>query len=189
MKYHDSHKRKFAGYTALTLRLRRKGIAYPGKTATLLFNVFVIGSGKIYKENVIAAGILRETDNFFQWKDEMAKHSVIIFDNIVYNPKDKYTDYTGCRPGYDVLDIINKEKTLRNETATKKDIDNTADRFFNIIKFMINRFDPPYTFEKLEYYKKAYESNEGKEGALPDHLTTADYLDKLYAEQEEFHQF
>lgn len=175
---------QFSQYSPLMTQLSRKKIKFPGKVATFLLELFTdIDSREwlpLKKEMLVEKGILKDTDNFNAWRDELTQKDFLEWRLKGKNPgKAIYHLASHYRPGKSFLPYLNKEMMKQGQVALKTDVEiikaelhqekiarkidnenleakleefktNVEEQFSEIR----NLLDPPITEEKIEKARK-----------------------------------
>ena len=152
-------KRKFKVYNALRMALGRSKISQPGKVATLLLEIFLEQNGFLKAAMVVERGLCKKGE-FGVWRDYLQKKGFIFFQ---YDGPG-----TSHRPGAKLNEYLNKEKLASCEIVVKSDLTQFPKKnevpsmkefqalqkdvfeLKDVVRKMIEEFEPPYTEEKLE---------------------------------------
>lgn len=140
--------RKFKSYTTLRERMVKNGVFKPGNHASFFFKVFVLGDSKIYKNSVLRECLIKPGYSFSEWRDNLVQLNILFFD--YDHPKSAY-----FQPGFEIVDLINKEKSSRSPMATEDFVRSELKEVKDLLMHVIETFDPPYSDEKLKQYKKS----------------------------------
>jgi hypothetical protein len=143
--------RRFKSYKTLRARLQKLGVFKPGQHASFFYQHFVLGDSKIYKNSVLQANILENGVSFSEWRDRLVQLKILDFNY----QNAKMSIY---QPGFKIVDLINQEKSNRTSMASEHFVRTEVKEIKDLLKYLIGRFDPPYSEEKLNEFKKDMKS-------------------------------
>lgn len=127
-------------YVKLTKHLAHLKIEHPGKLATVLLDAFILNNNEIALFMLTKAGLCRPGE-YRQYIKHLELHNLIC-----YTDKDKKEgSWTTFKPGGQLVEYINAELLSRAKVVTE-------DKLIEVISRMIEKFDPPVTKDKIDYY-------------------------------------
>ncbi len=160
--------KKFKGYGALKMQLKRRGIEFYGASATYLLewslNPRVV---QMCSQGAIARGVCKEKA-FSEWRDLLQKTGYLTFSSEkLKSGKERWLYY----PGPALRPFVTEEKLAQDVVATMSDIGqirtelNAANKKIatltsdfgevkDTLRLIIARLDDPFTEEKFQNYTK-----------------------------------
>ena len=147
-------RRSFKTYQILSNALSRNEIKRPGVTATVLLECFIHNHGEL-KAAAIEGKNLCEAGKFKIWRENLIKKGWVTY---------SIGEYSRHYPGAKMIKYINKEKLSNEEIATtrelrkveqkleekNKGLEDRVSVLEEVVKNMIEEFDPPVTDEKIQ---------------------------------------
>lgn len=145
--------RRFRTYNRLRMALHRLKVASPGVVATLLLEAFVLGNGAIYSSNVVIKSIC-PPNQFKAWRDYMVELGVLLH---IGKDHDNWAKYA---PGPEIVEIINEEIAAKRKVLHTGDYEELDRKINRLAEYVIGKYDPPVTPEKVEALLSGAEANE-----------------------------
>lgn len=159
-------------YQKLFLRLKRAGFQktgvyrqfpHAGYIVSFLFELFLSKKGVVFKSDLIAYKIVKEGETYTNDFLRALSHANFIVWSMEDNKKSDFKHYQ-VFPGSKLKDIL--KEIDKNQKADFEDLlrlDIRVSKLENALKYLINKFDPPYTENKYVMYinegSKKWENN------------------------------
>ncbi len=157
-------------YESLLQALRRNDSNKPGELARFYLNIFLQPNREFKADDVYAAGLTREGQNFNQWREEQRKLGWLNVHCLTVGGHPHWKQ----EPGKKLCKYINRAKMLSGEIASRQEVDELQDqidvlrgqvelmpiieeRVKNleaILNLLIAKYDPPVSAEKIAFYSR-----------------------------------